>query len=175
MEVYLIRHTTPDVAKGICYGQTDLKMAETCQQEFEEIKKHLPDKNDAIYSSPLIRCRMLAEWLSNDEPVTFNDDLKEMNFGEWEMEKWDDINQLELERWMKDYLNISPPNGESLQEMSIRVHRFWDQLLKSQHQVVFVVTHAGVIKVLQSIFHNRPLLDCVTYKLHYGEVLRLIV
>jgi len=33
MEIYLIRHTTPDVAKGICYGQTDLDVANTFEEE----------------------------------------------------------------------------------------------------------------------------------------------
>ena len=24
MEIYLVRHTTPNIKKGICYGQTDI-------------------------------------------------------------------------------------------------------------------------------------------------------
>ena len=28
MQVYLIRHTTPNIAKGICYGQTDMDVEE---------------------------------------------------------------------------------------------------------------------------------------------------
>ena len=29
MEIYLVRHTTPDVAKGICYGQADIDVTAT--------------------------------------------------------------------------------------------------------------------------------------------------
>jgi len=41
-EIYLIRHTTPKVEKGICYGQTDLNLADTFEQEKERILKIIP-------------------------------------------------------------------------------------------------------------------------------------
>lgn len=37
MKIYLIRHTTPHIEKGICYGQTDLDVAETFNNEAEII------------------------------------------------------------------------------------------------------------------------------------------
>ncbi|MEM9897397.1 MAG: alpha-ribazole phosphatase, partial [Bacteroidota bacterium] len=27
MEIYLIRHTTPEISKNICYGQSDLELS----------------------------------------------------------------------------------------------------------------------------------------------------
>ena len=53
MEIYLIRHTTPDVAKGICYGQTDLALTATFPEEAEHVLKQLPPDLDVVYSSPL--------------------------------------------------------------------------------------------------------------------------
>ena len=44
MEIYLIRHTTPNIEKGICYGQADLDITETFLEEVEAIKPHLPQK-----------------------------------------------------------------------------------------------------------------------------------
>jgi alpha-ribazole phosphatase len=40
--IFLIRHTTPAVAKGICYGQTDLDITESFVEEAEAIRGHLP-------------------------------------------------------------------------------------------------------------------------------------
>ena len=33
MEVILIRHTTPDVPTGTCYGQSDVPLKETFEEE----------------------------------------------------------------------------------------------------------------------------------------------
>ena len=33
MKIYLIRHTQPDVEKGICYGSSDLDVAATFEAE----------------------------------------------------------------------------------------------------------------------------------------------
>ena len=52
MEIYLIRHTTPNIAKGICYGQTDLDITDTFEQEVVRIKPHLPKNIQTVFSSP---------------------------------------------------------------------------------------------------------------------------
>ena len=63
MEIYLIRHTTPLVAKGVCYGQSDLDVTETFIPEADIIKAHLPSNIQQVYSSPLQRCTKLAAHL----------------------------------------------------------------------------------------------------------------
>ena len=45
MEIYLIRHTTPLIEKGICYGQTDLDITESFEEEVSMIHPHLPSSN----------------------------------------------------------------------------------------------------------------------------------
>ena len=39
MEIYLIRHTTPKIEKGICYGQADLNVADSFEEEINVILK----------------------------------------------------------------------------------------------------------------------------------------
>ena len=56
MLIHIIRHTTPDIAKGICYGQTDLALASSFYEERELLTSKLLDSYDAIYTSPLQRC-----------------------------------------------------------------------------------------------------------------------
>ena len=41
MEIYLIRHTSVDVPAGYAYGQTDVPLKPTFEEEAEEVKKGL--------------------------------------------------------------------------------------------------------------------------------------
>ncbi len=82
-DIYLIRHTTPDVAKGVCYGQTDLGVTESFFSEAESIRQVLPDNIVQVYSSPLQRCARLASLLFPDRPLRFLPELMELHCGSW--------------------------------------------------------------------------------------------
>lgn len=49
-----MRHTTPDIEKGICYGQFDIGLASIFETEVEEVLIDIPDEIK-VYSSPLFR------------------------------------------------------------------------------------------------------------------------
>lgn len=146
MEVYLIRHTTPKVAKGVCYGQTDLDLAESYREEFAQVKRLLPSSFDAVYSSPLKRCSQLAHHLSED--TLFAEELKEVNFGLWEMKEWSGINSKELNKWMDDFVHVRPPEGESLIDLLSRTLDFWENLISQKYQQVAICAHAGPIRCI---------------------------
>ena len=60
MKVTMIRHTSVDVPKGMCYGWSDVPVAATFEQEAAETKKNLSGKTfDGVFSSPLTRARKL--------------------------------------------------------------------------------------------------------------------
>ena len=64
--VLLIRHTAVAVATGICYGQTDVPLADTFEQELASLRQRLPDlvaATSQIFSSPAQRCVTLANEL----------------------------------------------------------------------------------------------------------------
>jgi len=46
MEVYIIRHTKVAVENGICYGQTDVALADSFQEELAVLKSQLPNDFD---------------------------------------------------------------------------------------------------------------------------------
>src|SRR4028118_1276170 len=83
MEIYLIRHTTPLIEKGICYGQSDIPLADSFESEWEIIRQQLPKEMDCIYTSPLKRCWQLARKLEQHYQVPLFTDkrLMEMHFG----------------------------------------------------------------------------------------------
>ncbi len=66
---------------------------------------------------------MLSEEL-NFNKINIEPALKEMNFGSWENQSWDDIDRNQLEKWCNDFVNERPPNGENLQDVYKRVTNF---------------------------------------------------
>ena len=60
MPVTLVRHTQPDVASDVCYGSTDLELADSFASESRVVVNALGDC-DLLISSPLRRCRYLAD------------------------------------------------------------------------------------------------------------------
>lgn len=149
MDIYLIRHTAINVEPGTCYGQADIDLSESFAEDKEEVRSKLPAFSEApvYYSSPLKRCRKLASALTA-EKVHIDERLKELDFGEWEGQKWDEIDSDRLHEWMEDFVNGSCPGGESYLELNERVVDWWEELTGEDHVSVVVVTHAGVIRSL---------------------------
>jgi len=173
MEIYLIRHTAPLITKGMIYGRTNVPLAESFEDEKQRVLSQLPALLDAVYSSPSIRCTQLAAALSTNYLV--DEALYELNFGDWEGETWDTIDRAASETWMNDFVNLAPPNGETMLEMETRVLKFWDNLLQSRLAHVALVTHAGVIRILLAKQQSIALKDSFSIQVGMAEVFRLSV
>lgn len=157
--------------KGICYGHEDLELASSFYPEYKKISGLLPDSFDAVYSSPLKRCYQLAARLT-DGSVKTDTRLKEMNFGDWEMQAWDDVPNAELDKWMKDYVNAKPPNGESMMDLQKRVLAWWEELQCLPYKKVATVTHGGVIRILHAKFNNILLDQSFDqFQIDYGGIM----
>ena len=69
MVVYLIRHTSVDVPQGVCYGQTDVPLKPTFEEEAAQTSAQLKGLQfDKVYMSPLTRCVRLATFSGYPEP-----------------------------------------------------------------------------------------------------------
>lgn len=169
MEIYLVRHTETVCEKGVCYGQADVGLL-PFEIQFETIKKQIPE-NAVFYSSPLQRCAILADYLSASE-FTTDSRLMEMHFGDWELQKWDDIPQEELNPWMEDFVNVKALNGESFTELYFRVLDFFQNELSYQNKPVVLVTHAGVIRSVLCHISDLPLKKAFQNKVDFGQVIR---
>ncbi len=173
MEIYLIRHTTPDIEKGVCYGQSDLNLKSNYTEEFEAVLNQIQLKKDfKVISSPLKRCVLLAKRFSNH--ITLDDRLKELNFGDWELKSWNDIPEKDINPWMADFVNTAVPNGESYVELASRVDDFFESITHSKNnQNLIVISHAGPIRVVLSKLLKLPLKDSFSIKINYGDVFHL--
>lgn len=139
MRTFLIRHPKPAVADGVCYGRSDLGLADDPVARAAALRPLLP-RDAPLYTSPLRRCQELARAL-HPEPL-IDERLVEMNFGAWEMRCWDDIPRREIDSWAADPLGFAPPGGESATALRARVATFLREL---PHTAV-LVAHGGVLR-----------------------------
>ena len=178
MEIYLVRHTKPAIDKDVCYGQADVPVdAGVFEPSAKNLLTQLPDKIAALYSSPLIRCSYLAKYIKankyNTKTIDYSDLLKEVHFGDWENKKWNDINQTALQEWMNDFVNQSPPDGESFLALHQRTNQFLSLLKNSSYSSAVIVTHAGVIRSITSHIQQKLLNDAFAITCDYGSVTKL--
>ena len=146
MQVVLIRHTSVAVPRGTCYGQTDVPVSDTFEQEAEQTLRNLQPfmPFDAVYSSPLTRARKLAAYCGYPTP-TVDARLMEMNMGQWEMQLYDEIQDPHLQAWYQDYMHLPTTGGEAFPDLRARVASFLDQLRQQEHERVAVFAHGGVL------------------------------
>jgi len=172
MLIHIIRHTTPDIKTGICYGQTDLDVASSFESEKETILNKLCEEYDAVFSSPLQRCSKLANFINGQQR---EDDkrIMEYNFGDWELLPWSDFKTTEAENWMNNFVDQAAPNGDSIISMQVRVMDFFNELFKKDYQKVAVVTHSGVQRLLHAHILETPLTHLFRLQLEFGAVLEV--
>lgn len=147
MKVVFVRHTSVAVPKGVCYGRSDVPLADTFVSEAESVRRRLVGYSfDRVYSSPLSRCAKLAAFCGFGNPV-FDSRLMEMDFGEWEMMAYDEIADPCLQLWYADFLNVRPTGGESSMEQRERFLSFIADLRAAAgpEECVAVFTHGGIM------------------------------
>jgi alpha-ribazole phosphatase len=153
MGVILLRHTTPKVEHGVCYGMTDLALAESFEAEAAEIVRQAT-RPVRIVTSPLGRCRRLADRMGavfGLEPQV-DPRWREMDFGTWEGVDWSAIPRHELDGWAAAFHDYNGHGGESVAQLEARVRA----ALTSLPEGALVVTHAGCIKAACAIRGQPP-------------------
>ena len=158
MKLFLLRHTSLNVDNDIFYGQTDLDVSNSFDDEVKRIiekliKYNIDLENIRTFSSPLKRCVKLAKRVK--EKFQIDDRIKEMNLGDWEMKKMDSISKEKKKEWENNLLNFKIPNGESNKEFLDRLRDFLSDILVYNEDLL-IVCHAGSINGIISILTNEP-------------------
>lgn len=180
MELILIRHPRPLVPAGICYGSSDVAVADeelaAVHAPLQPMLAELPP-GTPLFSSPLQRCAALARLLSPC-PV-FDARLAEMDFGGWELRGWDEIGRAEVDAWAGDLLHYRPGGGETVLEVARRVAVALAAIRACGAERAVVVCHAGTIRLLQAMANGTPLEQAASAaaatpnRIGYGAVVRL--
>ena len=163
MILYIWRHPKPLAASGICLGHTDMgvdkrKLKRLANQIVRHVRRHHLPK--VIWVSPLKRSLKVGQLLAERGFHYYvSPDLTEINFGDWDGQSWTQITKEEIDEWCNNFAHFAPDNGESLQQLFIRVEAWLnrhhvkqnDFLTESQHAPILVVGHAGWITAAKMI------------------------
>lgn len=99
-----------------------------------------------IYHSPQQRARETAQSIAHRNQIRLKADprLKEIGFGDWEAVSMDEIESRNPElvsKW-RESATVSPPNGESINELELRVgEALREIILGNQGKTIGIVTH----------------------------------
>ena len=148
MGLTLVRHAQPLVAQGICYGALDVPAdALATDSAAQALAQWIPIDCQVAFS-PLQRCAQLATALQHLRPklrTTSQADLREMDFGAWEGQRWDSIAASELKAWTDDFAQYRCGGaGESTSIFVSRVYRALQGI--DPAQPTLWITHAGVMR-----------------------------
>ena len=157
MRLWLIRHATPLVAAGTCYGQLDVAAdAHATQNSAQALAAELP-VGLTVHVSPLMRTRQLADALRALRPdLTFSVDqrLVEMDFGCWEGKAWSGIPVEAVDRWTDEFPTHRFGGKESVTDVLSRVR---DALCSCAGLPACAwLTHAGVIRAVAYLLQFGP-------------------
>jgi broad specificity phosphatase PhoE len=163
-ELFVVRHAEPEMS-GVMLGRTDPPLSAAGRLE---ARAKLSGLHCAVvYSSPLRRARETAEVIA--APVEVLDDLAEIAYGEWEGRSWAEIEQgwPDLARRKReDWFAVTPPGGESWEDVSARAARALKHVRLGPFPAV-VVAHFGFNA---EFLRQAAGLDPVTFSQSYCEV-----
>lgn len=179
--ISVLRHGMTEAnEKGIYIGKTDIPLsakgageiaAKTDEFDYPSVHR--------VYSSPLRRCTETAEILFPETELKTVDDLRELDFGDFENKSVDElINNDDYKKWLKGGKDSRSPNGESLEEMTARTYKALHNIIMDMmndgitHSAM--ITHAGIISNMLSCF-GLPKYDPKTLNAPFGEGFDIIV
>jgi alpha-ribazole phosphatase len=154
--LWLLRHPEPEAAaRGRCYGSLDLALSHHGVQHTHSMAKAFSEESlAAIYTSPRRRCTEAAAILAKGRacPVKTVEDLRELDFGEFEGRTYDEIAAQYPDvyrQWMKTPTETRFPGGECFSDMCARVLDS-ARRLREQHEgdSIAIVAHGGVNRIV---------------------------
>lgn len=180
MDIVLIRHPAVALDSGVCYGHSDVALAEDVEVSASALALKLATLQvpppRVLMSSPLTRCATLAAVMSNDFgcALSHDDRLKEMNFGAWEQLRWDAIDRALLDEWAANFEHARAHGGESVAQFVTRVRAWFEAFAQTRELTpAYVVTHAGVIRVIASLVLDVPVENCLRWSLEMAGIVWL--
>ena len=157
MKFVLIRHLAPLIEPGICYGRLDVPPDPATGEQAEALASHPALRGvTQVWTSPSRRCHGLAEIIAAALVVPLASDarLRELDFGDWEGRRWDDIDRTSLDPWAASPLTFAPPAGESGAALIKRTRDFLASL--DWNRSCAIVSHGGPLKVLAALLEGTP-------------------
>lgn len=133
------------------------------------------DIPSSILTSPLQRCRIPAEELGEhlSIPVIIDKRLIEIDFGCWEMKRYDDLWGYDktYRKWCEKWAIAETPGGDSFEMMRQRVKPLLEEY---RGEPLVLYTHAGVIRAIMTLLEEISAEEAFARKVDYNEVIVFI-
>lgn len=181
-EFFFVRHgRTEGNARRILVGRTDLPLDDLGVRQAVAVAEHFAASSspDVIIASPLLRARATAQAIADrlSLPVEIEDDLAELNFGDYEGRSFDEIadEEPELAAQFRDIeMDAHWPGGERQSDFHERVRRVVLSLAtRYAAHTAIVVAHGGVLGSLASQLLGTPPNDWARYQFRNCSVTHL--
>lgn len=156
LKLYLVRHgESAWNVKHLYTGRTDVPLSGLGELQAERLGERLRSwEVKAIYASPLRRAQETAQPVAalKKLPLRLDARLEEIHHGTWEGNPANVIR----EQYADDYLTwrtqphrVKMPDGESLQDVAVRVASFLQEALAEHADGnVVIVSHDAVLRVI---------------------------
>lgn len=163
MKLYLFRHGETDWNKqGLIQGQTDIALNSEGIRQAQELAEYFFSqgiKVNKVYTSPHKRAKDTAVIVAQRLGVESieKDGFREMGFGLWEGMTWPQVRAdyvQDYQKWYENRRYQAPPQGESYQELLVRVVKALREVIADNKEDVAVIAHSAVIMTLQSWLHD---------------------
>lgn len=173
-QIHLIRHgITEGNQKRLYYGAADIPLA----QDGVELLKTLAEQNiypkaqdGDFYTTGMLRTEQTLAIIYGEVPHSSISELKEMNFGDFEMKSYEELKDLpEYRTWAGDKTGkLESPGGESIEGFVRRIsgglkiltgkHRLKELSVRhsGKDAVSILVCHGGTIaSIMDETFHGQ--------------------
>ena len=181
--LYLVRHGhTVWSDSGEIAGSSDIELSDKGMDAIKRLATSFSNDRTFThwYCSPLKRTRtssaLLREYLPQQTntplpPETLDKRIVELDFGDWEGMSWTEVHEQHgqiLQAWGEDWINRSPPHGETFQQQVNRCSEWLSQALVSMHEepdsAAMVVTHGGSVRALLCLCLGWPLTQAMEFE-----------
>lgn len=179
MTLYFVRHgeTEYNKQRQLMGQKIDAPLDSQGLQQAHLVAARLPQEFSMVYSSPLQRAAQTALVIADffDKNIEISQELKERDFGSLSGKTWEQIEQETGSKLSQadadlqyDYRDFG---GESAEQVKERLLSFLETV-KSKHQndTVVVVTHFGIIALMNSLYPRTEMFDLSNSSVHRFEI-----
>jgi len=170
--IHFLRHAETTAPSGRLVGSTEVALSDQGKMQAGKMADRLPAGLPCL-CSPMLRARQTLIPLKKHgvaSEVRFDARLREIDFGEWEMQTFAEISAqgADIDAW-KEYHHFTFPQGESVAGFIERLQSFLDELQSFSHDEVLVLTHGGVIRTMLCMILGLDIRDYLLFEVQYAS------
>jgi alpha-ribazole phosphatase len=168
------RHPQPAGVQGRCIGHTDVPVDRRKSKRLAHRMRAWARRERApkiVTTSPLRRGSDVGRWLASwGWSHRVDARLAELDFGDWDGQRWEQIGAAAVDAWCADFVNHRPGDGEPVAALLERCAAFIAD--QHDHASACVVGHAGWISAAlwqQRRGSEQPRAETWPSAVKYGE------